>query len=123
MFSFGVNVALGKIARQSSTLNNLNPNRAVDGNERTFSHTNEKGDFPWWEVNLAGLYPIESVKILNRWCGDVSDPNGCLCRLSHSVITLFAEQEWVLTESVGDSCNALEWTFNFSTSSEFCAGV
>jgi hypothetical protein len=123
VFSSGVNVAQGKNARQSSTLNIFEANRAVDGRNLSFSHTNDQGDFPWWEVDLDGSYPVESVKILNRWCGDESDRNSCLCRLSHSVITLFDEQEWVLTKSVDDSCKVLEWIFNFPPSSEFCSST
>jgi hypothetical protein len=123
VFSNGMNVAEGKPARQSSTFGNLKASRAVDGKGNTFSHTNDarSGDYPWWEVNLSGSYPIELVKIINRWCGDPSDPNSCLCRLSYSALSLFDGDKWVMTEVVGDTCATLEWTYAVHTSSAFCA--
>ncbi|KAL7484502.1 hypothetical protein ACHAW6_011935, partial [Cyclotella cf. meneghiniana] len=58
VYSSGNNVAENKTARQSSTLKG-NPrfgaNRAVDGNEDTFSHTVASGVCSsWWEVDLGG---------------------------------------------------------------------
>lgn len=110
VFSAGVNVAEGKIARQSSTHGKFHQRRAADGNANTFSHTNDiiGHDILWWAVDLNGSCPIESVTIRNRWCGDENDPNGCLCHLSHSALTLFDRKEWVSTKVLGDTCNTLE---------------
>ena len=114
IYSSGVNVANGKMATQSSTLNANIATRAVDGTPTSFSHTNDKS-YSWWQVDLGGLFPIESIKIVNRWCGSPSDPNGCLCRLSHSVISLFDDKgQWVATEIIGDVCSTLEWTHSFA---------
>lgn len=114
IYSSGVNVAKGKSAMQSSTLSSLVASNAVDGKNDTYSHTTNSSAYSWWKVDLGGSFPIESLKVLNRWCGDPSDPNGCLCRLSHAVVSLFDEQgQWVATASVGDACNKLEWTLNF----------
>jgi surface protein len=123
VFSAGINVAEGKPARQSSTYRNFKASRAVDGKGYTFSHTNDTrgGDYPWWEVYLEASYPIELVKIINRWCGDESDPGGCLCRLSYSTLSLFDGEKWVVTKVLGDTCTTLEWTYVIPTSPALCA--
>eukprot|EP00804_Cyclotella_cryptica_P000077 CCRYP_013734-RC/>CCRYP_013734-RC protein AED:0.05 eAED:0.05 QI:386/1/1/1/0.62/0.55/9/209/1800 len=119
IYSSGVNIARGKTATQSSTLNSLVASNAVDGNSGTFSHTTNSSPYSWWQVDLGGTFPIESIKVLNRWCGNPSDPNGCLCRLSHTVLSLFDEHgQWVATASLGDTCNKLEWTVNFNNSGD-----
>ncbi|KAL7516412.1 hypothetical protein ACHAWX_001432 [Stephanocyclus meneghinianus] len=122
VFSAGVNVAKGKIATQSSTFGNFHPARAVDGNANTFCHTNTTGrlDVPWWVVNLNASYPMELVKICNRWCGSESDVNGCLCCLSHSALSFFDGKTWVWTKVLGDTCKTLEWSYNRPMISEFC---
>ena len=65
-------LALGKVATQSSTFSNNNwlygASNAVNGNINTFSHTNNQvtGARSWWQVDLG--YPVEitSVVIVNR---------------------------------------------------------
>ena len=114
IYSSDVNVAKGKMATQSSTLNALSASRAVDGTLTSFSHTADNS-YSWWKVDLGALFPIESIKIVNRWCGSPSDPNGCLCRLSHSVISLFDDKgQWLASEIIGDTCGTLEWTHSFT---------
>ncbi len=128
VYSSGNNVAENKTARQSSTFKG-NPrfgaNRAVDGNENTFSHTVASRECsPWWEVDLGGLFPIESVNILNRWCQDESDPTECLCRLSHASLALFDDQgRCVESISLGNTCEIFEVKHHFNKSSEFCPVV
>ena len=102
------------MAIQSSTLKAMDASKAVDGKDDTFSHTTSESKFSWWQVDLGGSFPIESVTILNRYCGSPSDPNGCLCRLNHAVMTFFDESgQWVATTSVGNTCDQLEWTYRF----------
>lgn len=114
IYSAGVNVAEGKTAMQSSTLGTSVASNAVDGKNGTFSHTTNISEYSWWKVDLGESFPIDSLRVLNRWCSDPSDPNGCLCRLSHVVVSLFDEQgQWVATASMGDTCNKFEWTLNF----------
>jgi hypothetical protein len=119
------NVALGKVVLQSATLNDnarFAPKNAIDGNNATFSHTKEVVNvFPWWEVDLGDSYDIESVKILNRWCTNASDPSRCLCRLSHATISLFDEEgKWVATTMIGEMCDELEWMHEYPRSSTYC---
>ena len=119
VFSSGVNVALNKPALQSSTLKSMAASRAVDGSKETFSHTTSESTFSWWEVDLEGSFPIDSVTIWNRYCQSPDDPRGCLCRLSYAVVSFFnGEGQWIATTSVGDTCGKLQWTHRFSGSSE-----
>ena len=117
VFSSGMNVALGKSSSQSSTLNTLGSQLAVDGKNNTFSHTNvAAGGSPvWWKVDLGTEFAIESVLVLNRWCVSPADPNGCLCRLSKATLSLVDSQgDVVATQSVGSTCGEKEISFNFS---------
>ena len=107
VFSSGNNIAVGKPSRQSSTLNYFVASRAVDGKLNTFSHTNvaTSGSPVWWEVNLENEFPIESVTILNRWCGSPVDPNHCLCRLSNATLSLIDSNGVIVgTQNTGDTC-------------------
>ena len=120
VFSGGVNVAKGKPAKQSSTFKAFHASRAVDGNSNSFSHTNEKCGYSWWEIDLGASMTIESVTIMNRWCKNPSDPEGCLCHLSHAVLSIFDGKNFVAAADVGDTCGKLELEFDFSTASSTC---
>jgi hypothetical protein len=122
VLSSSSNVASGKSATQASNLkgdrNKFGAHKAVDGSENTFSHT-EYGVCSWWEVDLEGAFAIESVNIVNRWCGGVTDPSKCLCRLSRAVISLEDENgNWVDT-LLGDTCGELEVVHDYG-SYEYC---
>ena len=77
VLSEGQNVARGGKAMQHSVSANGQPGRALDGNTSGAysadgqTHTSENVENPWWEVDLGGEYPIESVKIFNRTDGDL----------------------------------------------------
>ena len=120
VYSSGNEIATNKVASQSSTLKDNAPKfgagRAVDGLMNTFSHTQAQSGPVWWEVDLGVEHLIDSVTIMNRWCQDISDPNGCLCRLSSATIILINGQEEVIaTQSVGeDTCGQVELSFDFS---------
>ncbi|MBD1556631.1 hypothetical protein HC752_06750 [Vibrio sp. S9_S30] len=77
------NVALGKIAQQSSTFNSvydLSASNAVDnqldrsgkpsGNaaDGAVAHTDAEAA-PWWQVDLGNTYKVENVKLWNRTDG------------------------------------------------------
>jgi len=108
-FSSGENVALLGYARQSSLLNGnikFRASHAIDGINSTFSHTKDMK--AWIEIALTAPVRIDYVVILNRWCVDSSDPNGCLCRLSYSRLTLYNEFDSpVSTTTFGSTCDAL----------------
>ena len=118
MYSLGTNVATGKTSSQSSTLSNFAASLAVDGRANTFSHTNvaTSGSPVWWKVDLGDEFRIESVTVINRWCGSSADPNGCLCRLSGATLYLIDGNGTITaTESVGNTCGQGELIFcNFS---------
>jgi glucose/arabinose dehydrogenase/azurin len=90
VFSDGKNIAVGHKTSQSSTGYGGDPARAVDGNtdgaysSGTITHTNENTENPWWEVDLGGENPIESVVVWNR-----TDSNGQFAsRLDGFVVTV-----------------------------------
>lgn len=63
------NLSLGKNAIESSTYRHSGggPLAAVDGIEATYTHTNcNAGIKQWWEVDLADMFTIVSVHIVNR---------------------------------------------------------
>lgn len=70
----GANLALGKTATQSSTLNDPalpTPSKAVDGNTNgdfygnSVTHTNSETN-AWWQVDLGSSYALGSIIIWNR---------------------------------------------------------
>ncbi len=77
VFSGGRNVAQGAKARQDSTTNSGDAGRAVDGrttgdfSSGTQTHSVENADRPWWEVDLGGEQPIDSVVVWNRTDADL----------------------------------------------------
>ncbi len=112
--SAGENMALNKTATQSSTLASNAASFAVDGNVTTFSHTNDVN--AEWEVDLGGTISLESVFIKNRWCGNPSDTNGCLCRLSGATLSLLNEQgEVVSAQVIGNTCGAHDLSLDVSS--------
>ncbi|HVY72059.1 MAG TPA: discoidin domain-containing protein, partial [Verrucomicrobiae bacterium] len=72
VFSDGKNIAPQGAAKQSSTSSGGTAAKAIDGrtdgvfNSGTQTHTRENDRSPWWEVDLGGEQPIESVVIWNR---------------------------------------------------------
>lgn len=72
IFSGGRNIAPSGIASQSSTVYGAVAQRAVDGNaspkfeDNSMSHTMEDQENAWWEIDLGGVYPLESIVIWNR---------------------------------------------------------
>jgi hypothetical protein len=125
IISAGLNVAIGKDATQSSNFNGkaFAASKAVDGKMNTFSHTGTSEYGVWWEVDLGDSFPIESIKILNRYCQDISDKQGCLCRLSHAVIFLLLDGDgkWVDAVFTGNTCGVLAVEHVFEPSPDYCA--
>ncbi|KAL3796404.1 hypothetical protein HJC23_004201 [Cyclotella cryptica] len=129
VFSSGSNVAVGKAATQSSTFQNFGASRAVDGSAKSFSHTKDafsspswdSDTSPWWEVDLGELFHIEKVHVLNRFCADPSDPNGCLCHLTNATLSLRDQNDLVVaTKSFGDTCGVLTVKESFADDSPSC---
>lgn len=100
-----INVALNKQATQSSTLRQkFVASNAVDGNSLTFSHTDDADAY--FEVDLNDTFDLENVVIVNRWCNDATDPNGCMCRLSNANLKLLDANDLVLeNRTFGNTCN------------------
>jgi hypothetical protein len=119
--SSGINVAAGKNASQSSsTWGQFYASKAVDNNPSTFSHTND-GD-AWLEINLGqNAAAMESVNITNRFCCDINDASGCLCRLTNATVSLLDESSAVINEEVlGNTCGVLNVVNSFDSAPQFC---
>jgi hypothetical protein len=116
IYSPGNNLALMERATQSSTLKGLDKfaaSSAIDGDINSFSHTSD--NTPWWQVELASISPIEYVEIKNRFCGNVDDLTGCLCRLSGAKLSLLNEIGLVVAEQhLDDTCGKLTVDFRFN---------
>jgi hypothetical protein len=125
VISMGSNVAVGKRATQVNNLKGkamFAASKAVDNKENTFLHTGRSESAVWWEVDLGASFPIESIKILNRWCQDKNDPGGCLCKLSYSVIFLIDDDgKWVDAALNGNTCGVLKVKHEFEPSPNYCA--
>lgn len=65
-----LNVSKGKKAIQSSFSKTSAPdeaNRALVGvQDKPFSFETSGGDFPFWQVDLGQVYPLEEIKVFNR---------------------------------------------------------
>lgn len=77
VMSDGRNVARQGKATQKATGHGGVAQRAIDGNKNSSygaggqTHTPEDQPDPWWEVDLGGEYPIDSILIYNRNEGDL----------------------------------------------------
>jgi len=61
------NLALGKTAQQSSTIEGKEADKALDGTiSNRNSSTTKTQDRPWWQVRLGAEYEIGDIVIYNR---------------------------------------------------------
>lgn len=115
VLSDSVNVAVGKTASHSLTLGAKDASNAIDGDFGTFSHTADNGpDADWLEIDLEGLYSIDTFIIHNRWCQDSTDQAGCLCRLSGAMLILTDEEGTAIASAqLPDSCKHKTITISY----------
>jgi hypothetical protein len=108
----GVNVALGKWARMSTSWGASYPaSNAVDGDKNNFFHT-EHG-LSWWRLDFGADVCVSKVKIYNR----ISDDSGVSNRLSNSRVSLRnANEDTLFSYSIGDATNKAEFEFGPSSS-------
>jgi hypothetical protein len=102
--SSNTNVALQGTATQSSNWGRrFRASNAIDGDENSFSHTNDSN--AWLEVDLGSPKLIDKIEIINRYCSDWRDAAGCLCRLSKAKLSLINKDGKVLTtRQLGNTC-------------------
>jgi hypothetical protein len=106
--SSGTNIALHGTAIQSSNFAvRTDASKAIDGSNSTFSHTKDPNAY--WEVDLGDMFDIDSIVIVNRYCGsDPADRNECLCRLSSANLMFLGQSNTVLASKIiGNSCGQL----------------
>ncbi|MBY0524974.1 MAG: HEAT repeat domain-containing protein [Gemmataceae bacterium] len=103
VYSDGRNVARQGKASQSSTSNGGDAVKAIDGNtsgrfaDGGQTHTAENTDNPWWEVDLGGEVPIQSVVLFNR------TDDGLGKRLTGYTLTVLDAQRKVVFEKTNQS--------------------
>jgi putative heme-binding domain-containing protein len=78
VYSGGRNMARDGKATQKNTAHGGSPDKAIDGNtsgnygDGGQTYTRENTRDPWWQVDLGGEYPLQSIRIYNRTEGDFS---------------------------------------------------
>jgi putative heme-binding domain-containing protein len=101
VYSDGRNLARQGKARQKNTSHGGEAARAIDGNTSGLygdggqSHTEEMTRDPWWEVDLGGEFPIESVVVYNRTEGQIGR------RLDRFTLTVLDGSRRVIFERKG----------------------
>ena len=133
VLSSETNVALGGAASQSSDYGiDYVASNAIDGNSSSFSLT--KGSDAYWEVDLAGVYAIESVVIINSY----TDPNArklvdssysglesldiddITCRLTNATVSVVDELGFVISsQSVSSACSQSSVSLSFNLTTTF----
>ncbi len=119
-----VNLALNKVATQSSTSYDGDASRAVDGNtdgtyaNESVTHTTP-GVQPWWQVDLGSVEFISHINIYNR------TDNCCAGRLSDFYVMIsdapFDSDE--LNQSLSQTVNSYYFGPTFDGSMSFETGV
>lgn len=115
----GKEVAHGKRGKQSSTYKGkrakFGASKALDESDTTFSHTDTGDVNAFWEVNLGQDQEIKMISIKNRFCKDVNDLAGCLCRMTNSTIKLLdgISNHVVHSAKFGDTCGQLNLSIEF----------
>ncbi|MBI1904412.1 MAG: DUF1553 domain-containing protein, partial [Planctomycetia bacterium] len=106
VLSAGQNIAASGKASQSSVDFDGPPNLAIDGNtnghyfeSKSTTHTKAEKD-PWWEIDLVGARPIESIVVWNR-----SDNNLQSRLAGYRVKILDAERKVVFETAPADYPN------------------
>ncbi len=112
VISAGKNIAPGGKASQVNTSNGGEASRAIDGNKNADwaaggqTHTQEDTSNPWWELDLGGDQPVESVTIYNR-------ANGLSGRLQGFTISVLDGNRQVVTKSEGNAATEEPKTIAF----------
>ncbi|KAL7479793.1 hypothetical protein ACHAW6_005513 [Cyclotella cf. meneghiniana] len=119
--SMGNNVATGGIATQSSVRESYSASFAIDGDSSTYSRTAFGDGEAWWQVRLNSESELSRIFIQNRWCDNSSDPQSCLCQLSHaSLLFLDKYGAEVYSEDLGDTCGQVEVQSGYGPDAKFC---
>jgi putative heme-binding domain-containing protein len=112
VYSNGQNVARKGKASQINTANGGEAARAIDGNtsgrwaDGGQTHTQEGVNNPWWEVDLGGEFPIETVTIYNRTDDELGK------RLQGFVLKVLDKNNEVVFELKNQPAPAVKVTFD-----------
>jgi hypothetical protein len=102
-----INIAKGKSALQSSTYSSHVAGFAIDGDLNTFSHTDAADSNAWIEIDLQRSYYVHSIHLLNRWCFDPNDVEGCRCKTA-TMSLMDGNGDVIEMRDVWGTCNSAE---------------
>jgi hypothetical protein len=111
VFSGKENIALKGTAKQSSQYAEGAAKRANDGRTNgdyakgSVSHTADKEDNPWWEVDLMGTKSIDKLVVWNRTDGDSGR------RIEGFRVVLLDEKRQTVWSSAGNAAPAVQKEF------------
>ncbi len=117
VYSNGRNVARQGRASQKNTAHGGDAKKAIDGNKSGKfedggqSHTAENTANPWWEVDLDGEFPIQSIVIYNRTDGDLGS------RLNNYTIKVLDSRRSTVFEQKRQPAPTVKATFEVGTQS------
>jgi hypothetical protein len=105
--STGSNLATGKAANQSTTLEDSTPASAAidDSDKYSFGHTTKYDPNPWWDVDLGSMLPIHTIYIGQHMCRHAPNPTSCFCHLGGANFTLMDDAGLIVASySLGLVC-------------------
>ena len=122
--SSGSNLAIGKTANQSTTLEDgTSASEAINQDEYLFSQTRHDDPHSWWEVDIGSTYEIKTIYIGLFSCrhGPENDIIWCYCHLGGANITLLDYAGESVANYTMDMVCAKRHIINFDRSNKYCA--
>eukprot|EP00956_Cyclotella_meneghiniana_P015491 scaffold23804_cov48-Cyclotella_meneghiniana.AAC.11 len=110
--SSGMNIASqATVISSSSQQDDFSPLLTIDGNRQSYFLSSSTDNNPWYELSFPKEVILSRIVLLNKWCDDISDPNGCLCDLSSSQLHLYdGNGVQGMLMNLDDTCGELEIT-------------
>jgi putative heme-binding domain-containing protein len=117
VYSDGVNIARRGKASQKNTSHGGDASRAIDGNTSGnfgsggLTHSQEGTPDPWWEVDLGGEQPIQSIVVYNRTDGNLGQ------RLKGFTLVVLDRNRNVIYRKDGNPAPAVKASFDIGDAS------
>ena len=105
------NIASQGTVTSSSTRMDYYPSLAIDGDTSSYFLSDAGDEEAWFQLEFEDEVDLDRVVIQNRWCGDASDPDDCLCKLSDAQLYLLDATGYdIIMENLQDTCGQSEIT-------------
>jgi hypothetical protein len=103
--SSGKNISPAATVTSSSTRGTYSPELAVDGDTSTYFLTETEDEEAWLQLQFDQAADLSRIVIKNKFCGDISDESGCLCRLSNAQLQVNdGDGKEIMMENLQDTC-------------------